>query len=50
MDEKKKEGISDEILIQIKNELGALRYGSLTVIVQDGRVVQIEKNEKIRCR
>ncbi|HHW40792.1 MAG TPA: YezD family protein [Syntrophomonadaceae bacterium] len=25
-----------------------LRYGSVTVVVQDGRVVQIEKNEKIR--
>lgn len=25
-----------------------LRYGSVTLVVQDGRVVQIEKNEKIR--
>ena len=28
----------------------ATRYGSVTVIVQDGKIVQIEKNEKIRLR
>jgi len=28
--------------------LGDLRYGSVTLIVQDGRLVQMERNEKIR--
>ncbi len=28
----------------------ATRYGSVMVIVQDGKIVQIEKNEKIRLR
>lgn len=27
-----------------------IQYGSVTVIIQDGRIVQIEKNEKVRLR
>lgn len=29
---------------------GTLQYGSITIIIQDGKIVQIEKNEKIRVR
>lgn len=25
-------------------------YGSVTIVIQDGRIVQIEKNEKIRIK
>jgi hypothetical protein len=39
----------DEGSVQQLNEiLATLRHGSLTLIIQNGKVVQIEKNEKIR--
>lgn len=28
--------------------LETIKFGSVTVIVQDGKVIQIEKNEKVR--
>lgn len=28
--------------------LKTIKYGSLTIIVQDGKVIQIDKNEKMR--
>jgi len=34
-------------LIQIIN---TIRYGSVTVIIQEGKIVQIEKNEKLRLK
>lgn len=30
--------------------LQTLAYGSITIIVQDGKVVQIDKHEKMRIR
>ncbi|MEH7123650.1 YezD family protein [Bacillus sp. JJ1773] len=30
--------------------LDSLKFGSITIVVQDGKVVQIEKNEKIRLQ
>ena len=39
----------DEIkkLLQI---IETIHYGSVTVIIQEGKIVQIEKNEKIRIK
>jgi hypothetical protein len=37
-------------LAQIVAYINAVHYGSVTVIIQDGYVLQIEKNEKIRFR
>lgn len=34
-------------LIQIIN---TIKYGSVTVIIQEGKIVQIEKNEKLRLK
>lgn len=45
---KKREKISEEELQKIKKFLEELSFGSVTIIVQDGKIVQIEKNEKIR--
>ncbi|MFL6562898.1 MAG: YezD family protein [Bacillus sp. (in: firmicutes)] len=28
--------------------LATLKYGSITLVIQDGKIVQIEKNEKVR--
>ncbi|WP_243118623.1 YezD family protein [Cellulosilyticum sp. ST5] len=27
-----------------------IKYGSVTVMIQDGKIVQIEKNEKLRIK
>ncbi|WP_420826542.1 YezD family protein [Sporosarcina limicola] len=34
----------------IKTMLSTINYGSITLVVQDNLVVQIEKNEKIRLK
>jgi hypothetical protein len=47
---KRAERIRDEDLARIVAYINEIRYGSVTVIIQDGYVVQIEKNEKIRFR
>jgi hypothetical protein len=39
-----------EDLEQIISYINDIRYGSVTVVIQDGHVLQIEKNEKIRIR
>ncbi|MCH3963672.1 MAG: YezD family protein [Clostridium sp.] len=40
--------ISQENLDKLICMLSTIRYGSITLVVQDGKVVQIEKNEKVR--
>ncbi|NHM32877.1 YezD family protein [Neobacillus terrae] len=30
--------------------LATLKFGSITLIVQDGKIIQIEKNEKVRLQ
>ncbi|RXZ02045.1 DUF2292 domain-containing protein [Fictibacillus sp. S7] len=40
----------DEIFEQLKEMLNSIRYGSITLIVQDGKLIQIEKNEKVRFK
>ena len=34
----------------IERMLDTLKYGSITLVVQDGKIVQIEKNEKVRLQ
>ncbi|MDR2089775.1 MAG: YezD family protein [Clostridiales Family XIII bacterium] len=38
----------EQDLQRILSYINDIRYGSVTVIIQDGHVLQIEKNEKIR--
>ncbi len=33
---------------QIARAIGSMRFGSVEIIVHDGRVVQIERREKVR--
>ncbi|WP_407644185.1 YezD family protein [Falsibacillus albus] len=35
---------------KLKEMLKTVRFGSITLIVQDGRVIQLEKHEKVRFR
>jgi hypothetical protein len=52
-DEKKEDGISEwgieeEVLEQIANAVKQLKYGTVTIVIQDSRVIQIDKTEKMR--
>ena len=48
MGKEKTKALSEEQLQALLEQIAGIRYGSVTVIIQDGRVVQIERNEKIR--
>lgn len=47
--EKRKQNVALSIE-KVKSMLNTLQYGSITLVVQDQYVVQIEKNEKIRLK
>ena len=32
----------------VRHQVGSLRFGTVLITVHDGRVVQVEKNEKLR--
>ena len=37
-------------LENVKKLVNSIQYGSITLVIQDNYVVQIEKNEKIRLK
>lgn len=39
-----------QALARVRDALDGLRYGEVTVIVQDGVVVQVERTEKVRLK
>lgn len=40
--------LDEEVLVQIALAIKQLKYGTVTIVVQDSKVVQIEKTEKMR--
>lgn len=42
--------MEEKILNKIISMLNNTKYGTITLVVQDGKVVQLEKSEKIRIR
>ena len=42
------ESLSQEVLRRLSDALRGLRYGAVEITVHDGRVVQIERTEKLR--
>ncbi|AGK53342.1 hypothetical protein B1NLA3E_07900 [Bacillus sp. 1NLA3E] len=38
----------EAVFLQITQTLETMKYGSITLVVQDGKIIQIEKNEKLR--
>jgi hypothetical protein len=32
----------------VREALASIRFGTISLVVQDGRVIQVDKNEKIR--
>ena len=45
---KKEGGLSEANIRTVQELLADLKFGSITLVVQDGRVIQIEKHEKVR--
>jgi hypothetical protein len=41
-------GLDEKSLKELNLVLSSLKHGSVTLVIQNGKVVQIEKNEKIR--
>ena len=39
-----------ELQKRIDQALREIRYGTVTLVIQDGRVIQIDRNEKIRLK
>ncbi len=39
-----------EIARHLEQMLSTIKFGSVTFVIQDGKVVQIERNEKIRLQ
>jgi len=39
---------ADDIIRRIANAISGVRFGSVEVVIQDSRVVQIERKEKFR--
>jgi hypothetical protein len=46
----KESSLPKETLSQLERALHGLRYGTVTLSVQDGVIVQIERTEKVRLR
>ena len=50
-DARSRKGASDEhVVAEVLRQLKGLRYGSITLVVQDGAVIQIDRTEKVRLR
>ncbi|WP_368488570.1 DUF2292 domain-containing protein [Clostridium sp. BJN0013] len=46
----RKNQISEEYIKKIVESLKNISYGSITLVIQDGIVIQVETNEKIRLK
>lgn len=49
-DKEMNEAEFDEVFEKLKRMLTTMRFGSITLVVQDGKVIQLEKNEKVRIK
>ena len=45
-----KEQWSKDLEVKIRDALREIRYGTVTLVIQDSRVIQIDKSEKIRLK
>ena len=43
-----KQDVKQEDLEKIAALIETVRYGTVTIIIQDGKIVQLEKHEKLR--
>jgi hypothetical protein len=40
--------VNGEVERALRDALRTIRFGTVTLVVQDGRIIQIERNEKFR--
>jgi len=40
----------DELEQVLQEALRTIKFGSVTLIIQDGRIIQVDKSEKVRLR
>ncbi len=45
-----RKGISEQDIRTVKEFIESVKFGSVSIIIQDGKIVQIEKNEKLRLK
>lgn len=46
----KEELVAKETLDKLIEVINEVQFGTVTLIIQEGKIVQIEKNQKIRIR
>jgi len=46
----KKNTVSEKDIQKIIEFIETIQFGSIMLIIQDGKIVQIEKNEKVRIK
>lgn len=42
--------LSEQQLKRIQEAVREIRYGTVTLVIQDGRLIQIDRSEKIRLK
>ncbi len=47
---RKKEAVRQETMKTVLAVMDSISYGSVTLLIQDGKILEIEKKEKIRLR
>ena len=40
----------DEVEQVLRDALRTIKFGSVTLIIQDGRIIQVDKSEKVRIK
>lgn len=45
-----KQSVNEKDIHKIIEFINSIQYGSIVISIQDGKIVQIEKNEKIRLK
>ncbi len=40
----------EEVVPLIKKYLAEIQYGNITLVIQDGKVIQVERHEKVRLK
>ncbi|WP_153127151.1 YezD family protein [Peribacillus tepidiphilus] len=48
--DEKKEDQLEQVIPKLRSMLNSMKYGSITLVIQDGKVIQLEKNEKLRLK
>jgi hypothetical protein len=50
VDKTARNGVYDDAIEQVRQALTGLRYGTISIVVQDGVVIQIERTERRRLK